>query len=630
MENLTGKQLGAYQVVAPLGEGGMAAVYKAYQPGMERYVALKILPRHYASDPEFVGRFQQEAKVLANLRHAHILPVFDYGEADGYTFIVMPYLESGDLTDVLTKAPLPLLQVRRIISQVGDALDYAHSRGLIHRDVKPSNVLLDERGNCLLSDFGITKIVESTAKFTATGGIVGTPAYMSPEQGLGHRLDNRSDIYALGIMLYEMVTGRVPYRADTPMAVVIKHINDPLCPPRQVNPALPQAVEQVILKALAKQPVHRYATAGDMMRALEASISATPPVVSVPPPSDDTLVSIPSQIVKKADSGQPGRVNWAAFSGLTLPKIFWPVFLGVAAMVVTVIGTGLVYQNWPENRAASGAIDQNQTAPENTAAPVNAAQAEKFTDKVALVSDQNTKNRDIYVLDAGEMNRMTFDPAEESEPAWSPNGSKLAFASNRAGNWDVYTLTADGTTQLTVDEADDREPAWSPDGRKLAFASNRAGNWNIYTLTADGTEQVTLDKADDREPAWSPNGRKLAFASNRAGNWDIYALTADGTEQLTLDKADDREPAWSPDGRKLAFASNRGGNWDIYLLTATGTEQMTYDQAEDRLPGWSSDGTQLLFVSNRHGRAQIFSLDGSGQVVPLDCPGGCTAPDWAP
>ncbi len=275
MEDLTGKQFGPYQVVAPLGEGGMAAVYKAYQPGVDRYVALKILPRHFAGDPLFVSRFEQEAKVLAKLQHPHILPVFDFGQADGYTYIVMPFLQSSDLTALVRTQTLSLAQIRRIISQVGDALDYAHSRGLVHRDVKPSNVLLDERGNCLLTDFGIAKIVESSSKLTATGGIIGTPSYMAPEQGMGEPVDGRSDIYALGIMLYEMATGRVPYQAETPMAVMIKHLNDPLPLPRHLNPALPEAVERVILKALAKNPQDRYATAGEMVRALQAAIPET-------------------------------------------------------------------------------------------------------------------------------------------------------------------------------------------------------------------------------------------------------------------------------------------------------------------------------------------------------------------
>ena len=277
MEDLSGRQLGPYRVLAPLGEGGMAAVYKAYQPGMERLVALKILPRHFASDPEFVGRFRQEARIIASLQHPHILPVHDFGEADGYTYIVMPFVETGTLADLLGGQPLPVDQIRNIISQVGDALDYAHSHGVVHRDVKPSNVLIDERGNCLLTDFGVAKIVEGSAQFTRTGAIIGTPAYMSPEQGLAQKLDSRSDIYALGVMLYEMATGDVPFNAETPMAIVMKQINAPLPLPHNINPALPEAIERVILKSLAKNPEDRFQTAQAMVEALIAASAAGPP-----------------------------------------------------------------------------------------------------------------------------------------------------------------------------------------------------------------------------------------------------------------------------------------------------------------------------------------------------------------
>lgn len=271
MEDLTGRQFGPYRIVAPLGEGGMAAVYKAYQPAMDRDVALKVLPRHFAGDPQFVARFQREAKVLAKLQHPHILPVHDFGEAEGYTYIVMPYVQTGTLAGILTGRALPLSQIQGIVSQVGTALDYAHGRGLIHRDVKPSNILIDESGNILLTDFGLARIVERAATLTATGAIMGTPAYLSPEHGLGEKIDHRTDIYSLGVVLYEMATGRVPFAAETPMAVVIKHINDPLPMPRKVNHALPRPIERVILKSLAKSPADRYQTAGEFVKGLAAA-----------------------------------------------------------------------------------------------------------------------------------------------------------------------------------------------------------------------------------------------------------------------------------------------------------------------------------------------------------------------
>jgi serine/threonine protein kinase len=276
VEDLTGKQLGQYRILAPLGEGGMAAVYRAFQPGTERDVALKILPRHYASQPQFLQRFEQEARIIAKFQHPHILPVFDYGHEDGYTYIVMPFVEGGTLAEIMSGRPLPLWQVRSLVSQIGDALDYAHTYGVVHRDVKPTNILLDERGNGLLTDFGIAKMVEGTDQYTVTGQVIGTPPYMSPEQIQGLKLDGRSDIYSLGIVLYELATGRTPYRAETPQAHFFKHLYDPLPPPHTLNPDLPEVVEKVILKSLAKDPESRYQTAGEMAIAIKAAIQVDP------------------------------------------------------------------------------------------------------------------------------------------------------------------------------------------------------------------------------------------------------------------------------------------------------------------------------------------------------------------
>ncbi|GEM_PF-1092712 len=297
MENLTGRQFGPYQIVAPLGEGGMAAVYKAYQSSMERYVALKVLPRQMAQSEEFIARFRREARLLAQLQHPHILPVFDYGESDGFTYIVMPFVQSGTLADLLKVRRVNYSEIRRIITQIADALGYAHARGMIHRDVKPSNVLIDERGNCLLTDFGLARMSEATSMLTSSGAIMGTPAYMSPEQGAGGVVDGRSDIYSLGVILYEMVTGRVPYSAETPIAIVFKHIQDPLPPARNFVPDLPQALEMVLLKTLAKRPEERYQTTDEFIHAVQEALpftSAVTPAPSSPPASSLQPYSTPA------------------------------------------------------------------------------------------------------------------------------------------------------------------------------------------------------------------------------------------------------------------------------------------------------------------------------------------------
>lgn len=279
MEDLTGKQFGAYEIVAPLGEGGMASVYKAYQPAMERFVAVKVLSRKLAESDEFTSRFQREAILLAQLQHPHILPVFDYGQQeDGYSYIVMPFLQNGTLAELLQARRRTLTEVHQIMTQLGGALGYAHARGMIHRDVKPSNVLIDEQGNCLLTDFGLARMVEASSdKLTSAGAIMGTPAYMSPEQGKGDSLDGRSDLYSLGVIFYEMLTGQVPYRDKLPMMVVIKHIRDPLPSARELAPDLSDALERVLIKSLDKEPDQRYQTAEDFVQAIQKAIQGNPP-----------------------------------------------------------------------------------------------------------------------------------------------------------------------------------------------------------------------------------------------------------------------------------------------------------------------------------------------------------------
>ncbi|MGC9393694.1 MAG: protein kinase domain-containing protein [Anaerolineae bacterium] len=276
--DLTGMTLAKYRVLEKLGQGGMAQVYKAYQPGLERYVAIKVLHPHLTGDENFVARFQREARAIATLEHPHIVHVHDFDTSNGITFIVMECLQGVTLKARLRElacreAVLPLEETAAIVGALAAALDYAHAQGVIHRDIKPSNVLMTPNRGPVLTDFSIARMVEATA-ITDSNSTLGTPAYMSPEQGQGEPGDARSDIYALGILLYQLCTGQVPFDADTPYAVILKHITAPLPSPRSLRPELSEAIERVIYKALAKDPADRYQTAGDLAGAFEAAVNA--------------------------------------------------------------------------------------------------------------------------------------------------------------------------------------------------------------------------------------------------------------------------------------------------------------------------------------------------------------------
>lgn len=269
------RQVGRYEIKEEIGRGGMASVWLAYDPLFDREVAIKLLPRDLTNEAAFRARFQREARTIAGLNHPAIVPVYDFGEEDGQLYLVMQYMTGGSLAEkIKSNPPLPLTKVSQIIQHIAPALDEAHVKGIIHRDIKPANILFDHRENVFLSDFGIAKTNEGTLTITGNA-IIGTPAYMSPEQARGDSdLDGRSDIYALGVILYELLTGKLPYESDTPMGLAVKQITEPVPRIRTIRKDLPAAYERIILKAMAKRREDRYQTAVDLATAVSNAAQA--------------------------------------------------------------------------------------------------------------------------------------------------------------------------------------------------------------------------------------------------------------------------------------------------------------------------------------------------------------------
>ncbi len=264
---MTPTKIGRYEVRGELGRGGMATVYRAYDPSFEREVAIKMLPRELLHDPQFKERFKREIKTIAALEHPAIVPVYDVGEEDGVPYFVMRYMTGGSLTQWIDRGKFSLEDAARIIERVAGALAYAHKNGLVHRDLKPDNILFDNNGDPFISDFGVAKLLDSSTNMTGSG-IIGTPAYMSPEQAQGEKVDNRSDIYGLGVIIFQMLSGQQPYNATTPMGIAVKHITDPVPEILKVDPTLPLSTDKIIKTAMAKNRDERYPSATELARAL--------------------------------------------------------------------------------------------------------------------------------------------------------------------------------------------------------------------------------------------------------------------------------------------------------------------------------------------------------------------------
>ncbi len=610
-----GQQIGQYRLVEVIGQGGMATVYRAYQPSVDRDVAIKALPRKLSEDPNFLRRYRHEARVIARLEHRSILPVYDYGEADGVPFIVMRLLEGGTLRDVLARGPIDLDLAVRIMDQVSEALDYAHSRGVIHRDLKPSNILFDERQNAYLTDFGIAKILGEASQITAEG-VIGTPSYMSPEQCQGKELTPASDLYALGVILFEMLTGRPPYQADTPLAVMYMHVRDAVPSICKIDPSLPPALDRVIAQALAKRPERRYPSAQALTTDFKRAIrgwhrTASPPVAGAPDPAQTPGEMRshlhPMRAGRDKNSLPPRRRRQA--SGLSHEKPsssrqrhrLGQVVTSALGLVLLVGAVGAAVLFLPRGGQPAPAIPI-PTLPGSSAA-IPTAGEESYGTGESSPTATPTQQTGIILEPTG----AASDTPVSTVPIPVPEGSApglLVFTQGFGDAAEIAVLNANGEGYrlLTQNTWYDGEPDWSPDGTRIVFESARAGNRDLVIISADGenSQQLTSSPVSELHPDWSPDGLLVVFEASDGQDSELYLIDTVGGApvRLTDNNHDDRAPQFSPDGRWIAYMTRERGVWEIALLSyPEGVPAGIIDcpAAGCRFPSWSPDATRLAF-----------------------------------
>lgn len=434
-DTLTGKKIGKYVIKEKLGTGGMAEVYKGYQENLDRYVAIKLMHAFLVADQDFLNRFQREAKAMAALNHPNIAGVYDfdvYGENSYY--LVMEYIRGGTLKErleALNRAGerMPLPDVVKMIAEIADALAYAHRRDMVHRDIKPANIMLNEdSGRAVLTDFGIVKMMgNQSMAYTATGALIGTPAYMSPEQALGQSGDHRVDIYSLGIMLFQMVTGSLPFEADTPLAVVMQHVNTPVPQPDTIIPDIPWGLQEVIVKAMAKSPDERFKSAGEMaaaLRAVDLSGASSKPPTAVSPIAASLDHPTPAKTEVMMPASETAVAPAPPAEAKKRPAWLYPV-VGIVALAVIgsiVFASGLL----------NGATDPTATAP--AVAEAAGTEASNATD---TPPPTNTPEPDLA---ATSLAQLIIDSTAAARPTETPTPSKTP----------TVTPTASPTTDATA------------------------------------------------------------------------------------------------------------------------------------------------------------------------------------
>ena len=660
-----GETVGQFEIVEYIGQGGMATIYKAHQTNLDRFVALKVIHPVLKDDQAFLNRLKREASIIAKLNHPNIVTVYDFSEFEGIPFLVLRFIDGKTLKAVLQQQRLGTTQILKIIRPVADALSYAHSRGVLHRDVKPSNILIDNEGHVYLTDFGLARIAHSSESTSSHDMMIGSPHYLSPEQAKSESSDARTDIYSLGIVLFEMFTGQVPFSADTPYGTILAQINQAPPSPRSINPKVPPAVEQVILKALAKDPKDRYASVRDMMRALENAArgpknapeedAAPIPLVDYKPartlPLPDSLTDVGKQIktaaVSLSNTTANKRPSWVflvgalvtltiiflCLLGATLLAIRFPSFqaggttfktgtqtVSIAGIVATprIPAGSATETSAPASPPAIIEVTATPAPPTPTRGVTASPPSTSSTRPPAPAAADAPKGKIVYSVatgDQAEQHSIWVANADGSNahkvidlamwPSLSPDGKLIAYY--RIKDEGIYVANIDGGDPHKILVGETCCVQWSRDSKHLMYVAGKlkSGDTRVKLVNPDGSNvtELTLSAAP-YNPAWSPDGNRIAYAACNASDKNVCGIIVydlSTKESKMITTDGGGAPQWSPRGDKIVY---RAGNPNIFVVNpdGTGLKQLTSGKSNDGQPVWSNDGNFVFWRSDQDGK----------------------------
>jgi serine/threonine protein kinase/tricorn protease-like protein len=563
---MIGKIISHYKITEKLGEGGMGVVYKAEDTKLDRTVALKFLPHQLTTSDTERARFLQEAKAASALNHPNVCVIYDIKEHDGEQFIVMEYVDGRTLRDIVGAEdlqPLPLNEVIHYALQIADALKEAHANGIVHRDIKSENIMVNSKNQTKVMDFGLAKL-KGSLKLTQTASTVGTLAYMAPEQVQGIEVDSRADIFSFGVVLYEMLAGRLPFQGDYDAAVVYAIANEEPEPIHKFRSELSSEFLHVLNRALEKHTEDRYQSMGDMLidlRRVEKEAAKKPGVVTSP------------QSAGKYDVEQQS-------SAKATPRWIWPTLAAVSLMALLIVFFMFF-----------------------------------------------RRKSDAKVIGLTNPRKITQAIGKEGWPTWSPDGSRIAYASDQSGRWDIWMrqLASGEPINRTKDMANGGwRPSWSPDGIQIAFLTVQGGVAQVFVMPAiGGTATRVASTGFWSNQAWSPDGTRLAYVvrdSSAQSHAEIYTLATHETKSVPLPGTgfERTNLSWSPLGDTFAYtdAVQLSGFLRTVRLAEGTSFQITKEDGSVRSAQWSADARLLYFSSNHGGTRDLWrvKLDDRGDV----------------